>query len=229
MDSIKYDMGLVLQNTEPASAVVFNTERESSALRQAVTDGLGKGWTRVLDNEDTIAYGAAWKPSATPIAFLLAKDDPSMAHVSPNRYLDTALLNNQGLPGVDIAMKGTHLVSEANCIHTKVRGRAWREKTWHIQVSDVLNDVARDHAAGKPVVLAGDFNTGIYFNGAKLFALLQQQFGDYAVHVHNGGLDHIFLVSTDKVKLSEVGTEIVTDNKSDHNMVTATIRAELLS
>lgn len=225
-DAVKADMALVLKKTQGNSAIVFNTERESEAQRTAVSSGLGKAFTRVLGNENTIAYGSNWDISRAPDALLLAKRDPSKAKVSPRRYLDTAPLENKYLKGVVVAMKGTHLLSEANCKHTKVYGRAWREKMWPVQVNDVLDDVERDHRAGIPVVLAGDFNTGIHFTGNQLFALLKKRFGNYAAHVHNGGLDHIFLISSPHLHLYEQGVETTTNNRSDHDMVTAHLRIE---
>lgn len=223
VDSVKADMKTVLKKLG-GSGVVFNTERASAAQRQAVSDGLGKSWTRVRENENTIAFGQHWSVESSS-AMLLAKEDPSMKDVSPRRYLDTGM---GILEKVEFALMGTHLLSEANCIHVKVKGRAWREKMWPVQVNDVLDEVERVHDMGVPIVLAGDFNTGVNFNGKKLFGLLQVRFGKDAVHVHNGQLDHIFLIGTDKVKLEEVGSEVKTDNKSDHDMVTARIRATLL-
>jgi hypothetical protein len=226
MGSVKRDMALVKENSG-RSAVVFNTERSSDELRLAVARGLGKGFKVAFNNENPIAYGGSWKVQGDDEALLLAKEDPSKAHVSPNRYLDTLPLENSGLKGVTICFKGTHLVSEANCKHTRVLGRAWREKTWKIQVDDVLDDVAHDHEEGFPVVLAGDFNTGIHFNGHQLFDLLQRRFGNLATHVHNGSLDHVFLISTKDVKLSELGVERLRNTASDHDMISARIRAEV--
>lgn len=227
MDSVKADMALVLKNTKGDSAVVFNTERATPEARQAVSDGLGKGFTRVLDNEVTIAFGSNWSLSGAAVAQLLAPEDPGMEGVSPNRYLDTAPLENKFLKDVVIKFKGTHWCSEANCVHVKVKGRAWRVKTWQIQLEDVLEDCQKDHDAGFPIVLEGDFNTGVHFNGDKLFAKFQERFGANVVHAFNGTLDHVFLISTDKVKLSEVGIATKTNDASDHDMVSVMVRAEV--
>ena len=228
--SVHSDMALV-KKVSGSSAIVFTTEHESSASRKAVGDGLGKGWTRVLENENTMAYGPNWHQAPgreAPSAFLLAKEDPGMSGVSPYRYLNCAPLEHDQLKGICIKMKGCHCLSEANCIHKNVKGRAWREKMYPVQIHDILTEVELDYRAGFPQVLAGDFNTGKYFTGKQLFAMLQKRFGDHAVHVHNGTLDHIFLISTDAVKLEEVGTEKLTNNGSDHDMVTGMIRATKL-
>ena len=229
--AIQSDMAEVAKVTGPR-AVVFTTERESAETRQAVSDGLGDGWTRVIENENTIARGSAWTQAPgqpDPSALLLAKADPHLAGVSPNRYLDKFFGVVKGLSATQpVALFGTHLLSEANCEHVNVKARAWREKMWPVQVADVLDECERVHAQGVPIVLAGDFNTGIHFTGKQLFALLVARFGAATVtHVHDGALDHIFLISSDTVRLSEVGTEALTNNASDHDSVLATIRAEL--
>jgi GH25 family lysozyme M1 (1,4-beta-N-acetylmuramidase) len=227
---IKHDMALV-KKVSGSSAVVFNTERESDVTRKAVTDGLGEGWTRVIENENTIAYGPNWHQAPgreAPSAFLLAKEDPSMKGVSPNRYLDCAPLEHDKLKGICIKMKGCHCLSEANCIHKGVLGRAWREKMYPVQIHDILTECELDFRAGFPQVLVGDFNTGKFFTGDQLFDMFKKRFGNKAVHVHNGALDHIFLIGTDKVKLEEIGVEKLTNNASDHDMITATIRATKL-
>lgn len=223
---INSDMVQVLSKSEARSSVVFNTERATETQRQAVSDGLGDGWTRSIDNENTIVMDKAWHlaPGYTkPSALLLAKQDPSMAGVSPNRYLNKVYAENDLAKGVVVGFLGTHLLSEANCVHTRVKGRAWREKMYPISVEDVLDECERIHNAGVPIVLAGDFNTGVFFTGEELFSKIQKRFGELATHVHDGGLDSIFLISTNKVKLSEVGKELVVDNTSDHNRVTATL------
>lgn len=222
---IKADMKLV-KSKSATSGVIFNTER-TPAQRTAMMEELGKGYTSVRENECVIALGSDWSVESSN-SILLAKEDPSMAGVSPRRYLNDAFVKNRRLADAEFALLGTHLLSEANCIHTKVKGRAWRETMWPVQVEDVLTEVQRVHDLGVPVVLAGDFNTGVNFNGKKLFGLLQVRFGKNAVHVHNGALDHIFLIGTDKVRLEEIGTEVKTDNKSDHDMVTAKVKATLL-
>lgn len=227
VEQIKSDMALVKKKSS-TSGVVFNTERASKAQRQAVSDGLGKGWTRYREVETTTAVGSDWTIESSK-AMLLAKEDPSLAGVSPRRYLVEGFGTNKRLADAEFCLMGTHLVSEANCQHVNVKGRAWREKTWTIQVDDILAEVKRVHELGIPIVLAGDFNTGIKFSSKKLFAKIQSLFGgDYAVAVHTGALDAIYLIGTDKVKFFEVGVEVKTDNKSDHDMVTAKVKAVLL-
>lgn len=223
--SVIRDMHLVVE-TNHTSGVVFNTERETPDLRRAVEVGLGKGWTRVIDNECTIAHGSSWHPAQgrRPYAVLLAKEDPSRAGVSPRRLLNVDPVEHVRLDGHPIAMAGTHLVSEANCIHVHVRGRAWREKTYEIQLRDVIAELLRLHRAGLPIVFAGDLNTGVHFTGKELEARLRKVFGDQLTHVHNGKLDHVFLISTDKVKLT-AGKPKVVDNASDHDMVSVMVTA----
>jgi len=59
-------------------------------------------------------------------------------------------------------------------------------------------------------------------------ALLAKRFGRAnVVHAHRGALDHVFLISSKHVRLTEVGTEVMTDNGSDHDMATVTVRAAL--
>lgn len=228
--SVRADMGIVKAHSPGTSAVVVNTERETPALRQAVTDGLGAGWRRVFENENTVAYGSSWAvtgPVPTPV--LLAHEDPSMAKVSGRRYLDVLPLEYATAPDVALDVDALHLLSEANCEHVHVYGRAWREKWWPVQLADVLDTIeARwDHGRGRSAVIAGDFNTGIHFNGARLLEAFRARFGDHVAHAHNGALDHVFLLSTDRIRLTERGVETVTNNASDHNMVTVSIRAEI--
>lgn len=222
---VRSDMGFVKSHSDGHSSIVVSTERDTPAKRKAVLEGLPSGYHQVLENENPIAFDSNWKVKGTPESLLLAAADPGKAKVSPNRYLSTVPLENQLFKGVVIKIKGLHLVSEANCEHVHVFGRAWREKTWKIQLEDVLDSVEADHKAGFPVVLLGDFNTGVKFTGKQLDAALKKRFPGMVTHVHNGHLDHIFLISTKKVELSEVGKEIITNNTSDHNMVSARIRA----
>jgi hypothetical protein len=227
MTSVIQDMRRINAKSH-RSAIVFNTERSAYNQRLAIDRGLSNGYTVVFNNENPIAYGPSWKELGNHDELLLAKQDPHMEDVSPNRYLNTVPLEDEYYKGVTVLMKGTHLLSEANCIHVHVRGRPWREKMWPVQLSDVLDSCERDHKSGFPIVLAGDFNTGVHFNGSRLFELFKKRFGEDAVHVHNGALDHVILISTKDVKLSEVGKEFVANNTSDHDSITAMIRVELI-
>lgn len=217
---VKSELALVAK-VAGGSAVVFNTELESKALRDSAKAGLGKGFSWVFENEVTMAYGSNWKPNGDSASVLLAKDDPSMVGVSPSRKLNELPLQN----GVPVTFLGTHWVSEANCIHKNVKGRAWREKTWKIQLNDTLLEIERLVSLGQAVVLAGDFNTGVYFTSKQLFAELQKRFGSATAMVYGGSLDAIYLISSPQVKLSEVGTEVKTNNASDHDAVNAKIKA----
>lgn len=227
--SIHTDMALV-KKISGRSALVTQTERESTTTRGACKDGLGKGWGQVHANENVVNYGPAWKVNGTPTQLLLNPKDPHLEHVSGNRYLNTTPLTHEKLKALVLALKNTHLLSEANCKHIHVPGRKWREKNWPVQLHDVIADCVKtwDNGNGQPQVLVGDFNTGIKFTGKQVFALLKKEFGDNVHHVHNGGLDQMFIISTKKVKLSELGKEKVRNNQSNHDMVTATIRATVL-
>ena len=223
------DMALV-KKVSGSSAVVFNTERQEAEQRKQVQAALGTGWTTYGNTENVISSGPSWKIPAgmKTTSLLLNPKDPHLAGVSPNRYIQTVPQTHKALPDVTVKMKGLHLLSEANCIHIHVKGRAWREKNYPLQIADLLDDIEKDHKAGIPQVIAGDFNTGKFFTGKQLFAKLQKRFGKDVVHVHNGGLDHIFLVSAGNVRLTEQGVEKLTNNASDHDMVTATVRAQLV-
>ena len=222
---VRADMRLARAKTVGGSGVVFNTERESPALLQAVEDGLGKGWTRVLDNEVTIAFGSNWKP-IPDLPFTATLLGHGKAHVTPDRKVSEAPVQNDGL---QVAMLGTHLLSEANCVHVHVEGRAWREEHWPLQLGVLVDRVEYYVDKGIPVVLAGDLNTGVHFTGKQVLAVLEKRFGAANVeHAHGSNLDHIFLVSTKKARLTEVGQEVVTNDASDHNMVSDVVRVTVL-
>lgn len=209
-------------------AVVYNTERETAVLRQAVKDGLGTGWTTMFDNECVMGIAADWHQAphhSGPASIVLAADDPYMAGVSPTRRLNRFFGECSDFNGHTIAHLSTHMVSEPWCTHDAIKGKAWRVATWKKQWADIKGEMTRLHKLDLPIIFVGDLNTGVRFNGDKVMADLVALFGKDVTHVHNGGLDHIFTISSKSVVLSEVGKEVETNNASDHNMVSATIRA----
>lgn len=222
---VKGDMARI-NKVAGGNALVVNTERETPGQRTAVATGLGRGFNTFFENECVVGLGTRWK-ALSQASLLLAKADPSMAKVSPKRYLNIATSTNPDLKGVTFDLMGSHLVSEANCEHVNVNGRKWREKTWRIQVNDVLEAVERSVNAGHPVVLAMDANTGVKFTGKQLFAMFQKRFGAKAVHLYNGSLDQIIAVGTNKVQFLEIGNETVANNTSDHHSVEVKVRASL--
>jgi endonuclease/exonuclease/phosphatase (EEP) superfamily protein YafD len=117
-------------------------------------------------------------------------------------------------------------VSEANCIHVHVPGRAWREKTYKIQRADLIREAHAEVNAGRAVILAGDLNTGKFFTGAQMFELLRQEFGAAnVVHAYTSTLDQVYLISSKRVRLT-AGKASTVKTSSDHRMgvvpVTAT-------
>ena len=224
---VKSSMALV-KGDAGANAVVFNTELDPSTLRHAASDGLGPSFEWHFDNENAMAHGSNWTDVERGSVMTLAKADPSLAGVSPARKLNDLFLGHEKVTAVRVAFLGSHWTSEANCIHTKVKGRAWREKTWAIQREDTFKEVERVLALGYAVVLAGDFNTGKYFTAKQLFESLNKRVGGKAVLVHGGTLDSVIAISSDKVKLTEIGAETMVHNASDHDAVVAKIKATVL-
>lgn len=227
--SVRNDTIKVKGSNRKGGSVWFNTERQDQAQRDQISATLGGNWTRVLDNENTIAYTHDLHPApgyVAPSALLLAKDDPSKLFVSPKRVLNRVYLEHAELTGTPLAFLGTHLVSEANCQHIHVRGRKWREKTWRIQKADVIAELKRLHGLGLPIVLAGDFNTGVFFTGEQLAAELKHVFGKFVVHAFDGPLDQVFFIGVPGVKMA-ADTPKRTKNGSDHDQVTVAVTVEV--
>lgn len=222
---VKDEMAQIKKLAGP-HAVLFNTELHAKSVRDDAMKALGTSWDKALENEVMIAWRKTnWSLSGKPVGFKLAKDDPSKAKISPARAISEVPLQHKLFTGPPFMFLDTHWVSEANCIHQNVPGRAWREANYKVQLADWLNEVERLHLEGYPLVLGGDFNTGVFFTAHELFAKLQKRVGPYAKAVHLGGLDSIFTVDTDTVKFSEVGTEVKVNTKSDHDMVIAHLKA----
>lgn len=225
LEDVKAEMARIKKLSGP-NAILITTEMHAQTTRQAAMEVLGRSWKTALENENMVAWRSPnWTQSGTPVGFKLAKDDPSKARVSPARAISEHSLENKIFTGGPIDIWGTHWVSEANCIHKNVPARAWREQNYKVQLEDWLGEVERAHKEGRALVLAGDFNTGVYFTSKQLFAKLQERVGDAAKAVFLGGLDCIFTVDSDKVKFSEPVAEVRTNIESDHDLIMAHIRA----
>lgn len=217
---IRSDLKNVFTLGSGASRIVCSTERASAASRGYIEDVFWKDFYGYFENENHVSASVnlSVPTGKEPYSVVLAKADPSLAKVSPIRYLNVLPLESKELGFRNLVLMHTHLVSEAWCEHVNINARAWRQKTWLTQFEDIKREVSKLVSEGNAIILTGDFNTGKYFTGAKFGEELEKHLGVPVERVYGSTLDSVFVING-VGKISVVGKPVVKKVTSDHPMV----------
>ena len=169
--------------------------------------------------EEPIYFGPAWERDPE-IASYRVKLHGGLFAVSPTRWLNVAFFRYREHQDLRVCMIASHFVSEAWCDHKKVT-KQWRKDKWMISYKKLQKEINKIQLAhGLPILVQGDFNTGVHFPGSKMHLASKQE------HLYSSTLDHQWLIPG-RIPISKLGQSRRTNIHSDHDLVSTTLRARV--